>query len=99
MTKNSKKNINLIVIVMLVLQLIILYLIKYYNQDLSLSYFSLIKTGNLINLFIYAGIMIGIYTLNRNAGQRVSKKNLIIFIITSYLLLLVSLISTKIDII
>lgn len=99
MTKNFKKNINVIVIVMLVLQLIILYLIKYYNQDLSLSYFSLIKTGNLINLFIYVGIIIGIYILNRNVGQRVSKKNLIIFLSTSYFLLLVSLISTKIDII
>jgi vancomycin permeability regulator SanA len=76
-----------------------LYVIKYYNQGLSLSYFSLVKTGNLINFFLYAGIILGIYILNRNANQRISKRNLIIFLTTSYVLLLIALISTRVDII
>lgn len=99
MTKSSNKNTNIIVFGLLVFQLIIFYLIKYHNQGLSLSYFSLIKTGNLINLFIYAGIFLGMYILNRSAIKRITKKNLVIFLVTSYFLLLISIISTKINII
>ena len=99
MSKVTANRKILISVILLFMQLIILYLFKYYNQDLSINNFSILKTGNFINLLIYAGIIAGIFISLRKGKQIISVKSINIFILISYFLLLVSIISTKVEII
>ena len=61
MPNNFQKNYLITVIILLFAQLIFLFAVKYMNQDLPLTDFSLAKTGNIFNLLVYIGIMAGIY--------------------------------------
>lgn len=99
MSKVTANRKILISVILLFMQLIILYLFKYYNQDLSINNFSILKTGNFINLLIYTGIIAGIFISLRKGKQIISVKSINIFILISYFLLLVSIISTKVEII
>jgi len=93
--KNKRKNIILPVGI-LILQLIFLYFVKYSNQDLPLNYFSLFQTGNLINFFIYLGIISGIIFAVRKKEDSLNTKTLTYFLTLSWLFLLISFISTRI---
>jgi vancomycin permeability regulator SanA len=99
MSNTPVKKDKLIVTIFFILQLFNLYVIKYNNQNLSLNYFSILKTGNLINLFIYTGIISGIYILSKKGSLALSKKQNISFLIISYLLLLLAFIFTRLKII
>ena len=94
MSMNNPKNSVVLTIIFLLLQLTFLFIIKYENQDLPITNFSFFKTGNLLNTFLYAGIIIVLsVAIKKNL---VSKKIISVFLIISWILLLLAFISTKI---
>lgn len=99
MPKNSGKSYFFIISILLLAQLISLFIIKYLNQSLSFSEFSFAKTGNLFNLLIYAGIIFGIFMTVKKKKSGVSGKTIIAFIVVTWILLIVSFITTKVEII
>ena len=99
MSKESPKYYFVTISILLIAQLIFLFIIKYLNQDLSLTYFSVLKTGNAINLLLYLGIIAGIYFALKNSKATPGKRALTSFVIISWLLIITAFISTKINII
>ena len=96
----SKKNTNTNFIstsILLLLQLAFLYYVKYSNQSLSLDNFSILKTGNLLNFLLYAGILSGIFIVFRKNKNTVRIKTITNLIIISWLLLVVSFLSTRFE--
>jgi len=89
----------LIVVILLLLQLIFFLAVKYLNQDLTLSYFSIAKTGNIFNLLIYIGIIFGILSGIRKAKSGTSHRSITIFLVVSWLLLIISFITTKLKVV
>ena len=96
--KNQKNEFSLLVIILFV-QLCFLYFVKYQNQDISLTEFSMMKTGNLINFFLFAVIVIGLFFIVRKRGSEVNKKLVSTLISLSWLFLILAFLSTKIRII
>ncbi len=72
--KESKKIYIVSVSLILLFELVFLYYIKYSNQDLTLSDFSLINVGNIFNLAVILIMILGIIIYLR---RRQSKTNLI----------------------
>jgi vancomycin permeability regulator SanA len=99
MRTNSQKNNLLIIIIVVLAQLIFLYVVKYVNQDLSLKYFSIGKTGNIFNLLIYVGIICGIIVSTRKNNSGITKKTLTTFLVISWSLLIIAFITTKVQIV
>lgn len=99
MPTNSQKKYLVTTVFLLLAQLIFLFAVKYMNQDLSLNYFSIAKTGNIFNLLIYTGIIIGIWTGLRKTKSGISNKSITIFLIVIWFLLIVSFITTKLKIV
>ena len=99
MLKNSNNTYLFVINFLLILQLIFLFAIKYINQNLSLIYFSPLLTGNVINLLIYLGLILGIFLGLTNKKFALTKKTINSFLIISWFLLIISLISTKFNII
>lgn len=99
MLKNPNNTYLLVIIFLLILQLIFLFAIKYINQDLTLIYFSPLLTGNVINLLIYLGLILGIFLGLTSKKFALTKKSINSFLIISWFLILISFISTKIKII
>jgi len=99
MLKNSNNTYLFVINFLLILQLIFLFAIKYINQDLSLIYFSPLLTGNVINLLIYLGLILGIFLGLTNKKFALTKKTINSFLIISWFLLIISLLSTKFKII
>lgn len=96
---NDKKTIvSAITILSLLIQLIFLYYIKYQNQSISLSEFSLSNTGNILNLVFVSLVFIGaaIYPFQVSNKQRSGLFITFIVLLTSILLLSVA--STQINI-
>jgi hypothetical protein len=60
---------------LLLAQLTFLFVIKYSNQGLSLSNFSLAKTGNIFNLLVYIGIILGMYILVKKKEKGDKRKD------------------------
>jgi vancomycin permeability regulator SanA len=93
-----KKNQNyefIITFIVLLFQLVFLYAVKYLNQQLPFTDFSLLNIGNILNLLVYTGIITGIYFVIKKEKSLVSKKVIFSFIITSWLLLLLAFTSTR----
>jgi vancomycin permeability regulator SanA len=99
MPKNIKNYNFIFITVLLLLQLIFLYLVKYLNQDLPLSAFSIWKIGNILNLIIYIGIIIPLFLILKKEKVLLTKKTITLFLLISWLLLLLSFISTKVKIV
>jgi vancomycin permeability regulator SanA len=99
MPNNSQKNNLLIIIMVLLAQLLFLYVVKYLNQDLSLKYFSIGKTGNIFNLLIYVGIIFGIIVSTRKNNSGITKKALTTFLVISWSILIIAFITTKVQIV
>jgi len=99
MPNNFQKNYLITVIILLFAQLIFLFAVKYMNQDLPLTYFSIAKTGNIFNLLVYIGIMAGIYIGIRKNKLGVTNKTITTFLAISWLLLLFSFITTRVKIV
>jgi len=99
MPNNSQKKYLLTVIVLILIQLIFLFVVKYLNQDLPLNYFSIAKTGNIFNILIYAGIVGGIIVGLRKSKSGITNKSIKIFLLISWLLIIISFITTKVEIV
>jgi len=85
--------------VLLILQLGFLYWIKYLNQDLPVSTFSIWEIGNLLNLFVYVGLIIPLFLILKKEKVLLTKKTITLFQLISWLLLLLSFISTRVKIV
>lgn len=92
--KITGKKIFIISIVLLT-QLAFLYYSKYLNQKLSLDDFSIVNTGNVFNFLIYAGIVFGIFLLNRMKKNPAGATLIYSLISISWVLLIFSFISTR----
>ena len=99
MPNNSQKKYLITIVILLLAQLIFLFAVKYMNQDLPLHYFSISKTGNIFNLLIYAGIILGILFGIRKNKSGITNKALTSFLVISWILLIISFITTKIKIV
>lgn len=99
MPNKSQKKYLIIVVSLLLAQLIFLLVVKYANQDIPLNYFSFAKAGNIFNLLIYAGIIFGILIGIRNINSGISNKAIETFLVISWLLLIISFITTKVKIV
>ena len=98
MTRTSKTFQILMIIVLLLLQLLFLFFVKYHNQDLTFAEFSLKKIGNIFNVLIYSGLILGIYITQKKLNSLKTVKNIKWFIFTGWLLLIVSFISSKVKV-
>ena len=98
MSRTSKIFHFLLIVVLLLFQLLFLFFIKYHNQDLAFDEFSLKKIGNIFNVLIYLGLILGIYIAQKKLKPEKTGKNIYFFIFISWLLLIISFISTKIKI-
>jgi vancomycin permeability regulator SanA len=94
---SDKKNKYSIITItlLLLLQLAFLYYIKYANQELLIIDFSLSNIGNIFNLLIYLGLIMGVYISLRIKKSVVSVRTVFAFLSISSLLLIVAFISTK----
>jgi len=99
MLKKSQTNYPVVTFVLLAVQLAFLFVVKYLNQDLPFSSFSLLKTGNIFNSLVYAGIILGIFLLIRKNKSAINKKVLIAFTVISWVLLIIAFITTKLKIV
>jgi len=98
MNKLSEKYFLFISSILLLMQLIFLYVVKYLNQDLSLNEFSITKIGNIFNLLVYVGIIIGIIVSFKKKKTGVSRKSVLIFILITWILLIIAYLTTEIKI-
>ncbi|MFZ0455318.1 MAG: YdcF family protein [Ignavibacteriaceae bacterium] len=97
MFNENKRWTSIIVIILLALDLIFLFFIKYENQDLSLTQFRFSNTGNILNLlfFVVSVITIIIYSFSRRIQY--NGKLLIYFTSIITALLILASISTVIN--
>ena len=98
MKKGSEKSGYVTILVLIILQLLFLYIIKYINQELAVSEFSLANIGNLFNLFVYAGLLSGIFILYKKQKSTILVKTILVFIVIDWLILVSAFLSTKIEI-
>jgi vancomycin permeability regulator SanA len=80
-----------------IVQLVALFSLKYFNQNLSLSEFKIGFIGNVFLLLIYLMIISGLFINSIIGGKKISNKYIFSFIIISWLLLFLAFLSTKID--
>ncbi len=99
MPKKNQTNDFVITVIVLLSQLAFLYAVKYLNQQLPFSDFSLLKIGNIFNFVVYAGIILGIFIVIRKNKSAINKKVLIAFLVISWVLLIISFITTKLKIV
>jgi len=99
MAKKNKSTELLFPSLLLLFQLSFLYFIKYMNQNLPINNFSLLKTGNIINFFLYSAVFAGLIFVAKRKSGFINKKIQITLLILSWLLLILAFISTKIKII
>ena len=85
---------SIIAIIFLVLDLLLLFFIKYKNQDLSLIQFRIFKTGNLLNLlfFLISAITITIYSFHKQVQY--NRRMLLTYAIIISAILVIASVST-----
>ena len=92
MKKSNTKIASILLSSSLILNLIILYYIKYSNQNLSISDFSFTNLGNIFNLVLIIILIFGILTcLKKNKLNRTS---IIFFILILFLSLFIAYLTT-----
>lgn len=94
MRDKLKDRYTVIVIALLIIQLVMLYYLKYSNQNLPLTEFTLSFKGNILNLVVTLALTLGILIIPKAIVQ---KKTINYFIVTSYLLLVLSFIAANSD--
>lgn len=82
---------------LLIIQLCLLYYIKYSNQGLALSEFSLAFIGNIFNLIVILAAILGLFILLIVKNQSNYKRKSYVFILLLYIVLICSFVSTKIS--
>ena len=89
MPAKAKGTVIFLVILTLIAHLLILYFIKYHNQNLSIKSFNLLVTGNLINLAFTFLLLSGIIIYAIRNKRNPELKGIIRFtIVTTFFLLL-----------
>jgi vancomycin permeability regulator SanA len=91
------KSTYLVIISLMLLNLVFIYLLKYYNQNLSLTEFNLFNTGNLINLIFIVITVSGILILLFRKEIKEYTRILISLTIIVNLLLLLSALTSFIS--
>jgi len=94
MANRLKDRFTIIVVLLLLIQLVMLYYIKYSNQNLLLTGFSLSSIGNIFNLVVTLALILGLVLLPK---KQLQKKVINYFIAVSYLVLIVSFIVVNIN--
>lgn len=97
MKTGDKNNYFILSGLILIVQLLLLYFVKYSNQKLSLTEFSITHTGNIINFIFILILIAGIFLLTLKTKTTVKKKYITLIIIIQFVLLGLSFIITKID--
>jgi vancomycin permeability regulator SanA len=97
MLKNKKTLVAVITILVFLLHLISLYYIKYQNQNLSLSEFSLSNTGNILNLVFVAIVVFASIIFSFQDSNKQSPALFITFIIILTILLLLAVVSKHVN--
>ncbi len=100
MPSKSNKNrgiISSLVILILLLDQLFLFYIKYENQGLELSNFSFLYLGNILNIIFTLAAILGVIFYSIKVKKDFKAVFLISFSITLSILLLISFISTKIS--
>jgi len=70
MANKLKDKYTVTVVILLLIQLVILYYLKYDNQNLPLSEFSLSFKGNIFNLAVTLALMLGFILLPKVLLQK-----------------------------
>ncbi len=94
MLRNNKKWVIVIVTTLLLLNLFFIYVIKYKNQNLSLSQFRFFLVGNILNLIFIVILIIAVIFYSIKKSIRFNGFLLITFSIIISLLLIIASIST-----
>jgi vancomycin permeability regulator SanA len=92
--KNSLVKAGLFFILIILLDLVFLYFIKYKNQSLSILEFNFRNIGNLINLLVYVIFLIGLVVLIFNQTRFWDSKYFIVLFFINQLFLVSAYIST-----
>ncbi len=97
MKRTNKILISAALVIVLALQLLVLYYIKYNNQNLALSEFNLSNIGNILNLFTILILILGIviYTLQKKNKLPISR--IILFTLLTTIILASAYCSTIIS--
>ncbi|GBD89193.1 hypothetical protein BMS3Abin03_03143 [bacterium BMS3Abin03] len=95
MRKKQKPAVPVLIFIVLILQLVFLYYLKYSNQGLSISDFSLNNLGNILNLVFTLSLITGIYFYSKKKGN--TNTPIIIFTIILILSLLISYLFTTVQ--
>ena len=95
MSKKNQVKDFILASILLVLQLAFLYIVKYLNQQLPFSNFSLLILGNFVNFLLYTGIITGIYFVFKKDKSQSNKKIIYSLVIISWILLIISFLSTR----
>ncbi len=93
MANRLKDRYTAAVVILILIQLIMLYYLKYANQNLPLTEFSLSFIGNIFNLLVTLVLALGIIILPK---AQLQKKVINYFIVVSYFLLILSFIAANI---
>ncbi|RKY91532.1 MAG: hypothetical protein DRQ01_07570 [Ignavibacteriae bacterium] len=93
MANKLKDNYTIAIVMLLLIQLVMLYYLKYANQSLPLTEFSLSFIGNIFNLLVALVLTLGIIFL---PGAQLQKRVINYFVAASYLLLILSFIAANI---
>jgi len=80
---------------LLLAQLILFYILKYRNQGLLISEFSLLNFGNIFNLLIILLLITGLFFTTKKKNSVLSLFLILIFLILIYLTLILSFIGTQ----
>jgi vancomycin permeability regulator SanA len=97
MPKPKQRKKTWLFVLLLLLQLLAIFYIKYSNQNLPFSEFNIGFIGNLFLPIIYIFLIIALQFNSSKAKKKIPGKTILTFIVISWLLLVISFISIKID--
>lgn len=94
----NKWSISVVITSFIIIDLLALYYLKYKNQGIPVSEFSLFNTGNLLNFTFCLILIIGIFIYTKSSKIRYSRGVIIFFTLMMTITLLISEIYTRIRI-
>jgi vancomycin permeability regulator SanA len=97
MPKSKERKNTWLFVLFLLLQLAAIFYIKYSNQSLPFSEFNIGYIGNLFLLIIYLCLALAIIINSLKEQKKILDKTIILFLVLSWLLLIISFFSIKID--
>ena len=98
MPKSKERKNTWLFVLLLLLQLLAIFYIKYSNQSLSFSEFNIGFIGNVFLLIVYVFLILLLLFNSIKENKSISNKSIITFLALSWTLLFISLLSIKIEI-